>query len=232
VVVVGVYHLSLHQHSAKTYCKISQMITISKLLNAMRLAFSTLAFIIFPFYKISRYVDFLTRNNRATIKISKKLDSNKNYIIIANHRSWYDFFYLRDFLYKKINLKSCTGMHKDGIGYKIYSYALKRKCDFYFSNLDKSVISKNIQLIQAGYHCMLFPEGTRNKTTAGLLPFKKGIDKIISSTDTDILLINIQGTANILRGLNTSPTIEVSLLSNEESKGHHVEDLYRAVFNC
>ena len=51
---------------------------------------------------------------------------------------------------------------------------------------DENAKSEALELLKHGYAIGLFPEGTRNKTEAKLLPFKFGAVSMASKTDSSI----------------------------------------------
>ena len=58
---------------------------------------------------------------------------------------------------------------------------------------DESAKKEAIELLKEGYAIGLFPEGTRNKTTEFLLPFKYGAVSMAKKTDAYILPVGITG---------------------------------------
>ena len=58
---------------------------------------------------------------------------------------------------------------------------------------DENAKSEALELLKHGYAIGLFPEGTRNKTDAKLLPFKFGAVSMASKTDSSIVPFGISG---------------------------------------
>ncbi len=202
---------------------------VKRLFFSSKLVFLTLTFCIFPFYSLKSYILHLLYGVKIEIS-GDSISTDKNYLIITNHRSWYDFFIVRSVLYKSQNDISCVGMHKAGIGYFLYALALRLRGDLYYSNNDKNCLKNNLKHLSLGLHCMLFPEGTRNRSAEGLLPFKKGIDKLIENTEEDLLLCYIKGSEKILNRGSSRVQVKVKLIQREFYRGKTVEELYRETF--
>lgn len=142
---------------------------------------------------------FLMRWSGAKIIVrgSEKVPSG-NALWIMNHRSNFDPMVLSNvFKFKKMIMVSKAGNFKipilGGFIHKMGYMAINREND----REALKVVLKLIARVKEGYSVTIYPEGTRNKTDAELLPFKSGVFKIATQTKVPIVVTTVYGTENI-----------------------------------
>jgi 1-acyl-sn-glycerol-3-phosphate acyltransferase len=122
---------------------------------------------------------------------------DKNYVVIINHRSLMDIPVSSPGVpapNKTLAKKSFARIPVFGYIYTIGSVLVDRGNAQ--SKLESYKAMKGV--LNKGLHLTLYPEGTRNKTTEPLLPFKEGAFKIAIETQKDIIPALIKGTQKIL----------------------------------
>lgn len=154
-------------------------------------------FFVWLFNFIDRFI--LTISN-VRIKLSgfEKLEKGKTYFFVCNHRSRFDNMILAPVL-KKYNLVMISKPENFNIPmvgeiiYKMGYMSINREND---REALKTILlaSKKIGLGQSVLAC---PEGTRNLSGNGLLPFKNGVFKIAYKSKAPISVICLSGTENI-----------------------------------
>ena len=158
---------------------------------------------------------------------------NKNYVIVANHASNFDPIITTPFFpnaNKSIAKRSYSLIPVFGWIYAWGSILVDRKnrrskLNSYFSM--KKYLAKGLDIV-------LYPEGTRNKTTKLLLPFKDGAFKLSIETKTPIIPIVIFESSKILSPTKIyylNPTkVYVKILEPISPENHTVESLKNVTF--
>ncbi len=142
---------------------------------------------------------FLMRWSGAKVIVrGKEKVPSGNALWIMNHRSNFDPMVLSNvFRFKKMIMVSKAGNFKipilGGFIHKMGYLSINREND----REALKVILKLIARVKEGYSVTIYPEGTRNKTDAELLPFKNGVFKIATQTKVPIVVTTVYGTENI-----------------------------------
>ena len=133
------------------------------------------------------------------IKVSgrKHIDPHQSYIIVANHQSAYDIIVLYARLgidFKWVMKKEVRKIPGVGFGSQAVGHIF----------IDRSSTKAAIDTINAaksnirnGTSVVIFPEGTRSRTTE-MLPFKKGAFWFAFDLNLPILPVTIKGTREIM----------------------------------
>ncbi|MEP6615723.1 MAG: lysophospholipid acyltransferase family protein [Ginsengibacter sp.] len=141
------------------------------------------------FLKISRVwirIYFFLIGSSITIRGVDNFEKDKNYIIICNHNSLMDILVITPFIpgaNKTIAKSELAKIPLFGYVYKTGSILVNRKDKNSRSLSFKSMI----EVLNAGMHMCIYPEGTRNKTTQPLKEFHNGAFKLAYETKKAIL---------------------------------------------
>lgn len=135
---------------------------------------------------------------RVEVKGIENLEDGKNYVFVANHRSYLDTAALFRYAGRRIGLVAKKELLKapilgQGMGF-VNVIAIDR------SNPEraKKSMEKARQVIEMGYSFGVFAEGTR-ALPGELLPFKKGAFHLALQTGADIVPVAIKNT-DVLMG--------------------------------
>lgn len=133
-------------------------------------------------------------------------DSTRGYIVCSNHLHLFDIPILC--VASKLNIKFAA--KKELFKIPIFGQALhligmvrinRGNTKEALSSLKKAedvIVNKHASLV-------IFPEGTRNRSGHGMLPFKKGAFMMALNTKQAILPASINGSNKILNGLRVKP---------------------------
>jgi len=178
-------------------------------LNLIQVIFSALwtvfiVYIISPFlnYKAAFWITIHVWTPVITFLILSKIetkgleniDSNKHYIFMANHSSYFDIVCL--FNATKRNLHFIA---KEELSRQFFTGYMLRKLKIIFidrSNAQNSARSMKqaIEVIKNGKNVAIFPEGTRTKT-GNLGAFRRGGFKLAIQAQTEIIPVAISKSA-------------------------------------
>ena len=167
--------------------------------------------------------------NGAKVKVigREKLDENKQYIFISNHRSYLDTAAMFCFAGKRLGIIAKKELLKvpvlgQGMGF-VNVIAIDR------SNPERALASmqRAREIVESGYSFGVFAEGTR-AMPGQLLPFKKGAFHLAIQTATDIAPIAIKNT-DIMMGKKSGKSfpgeIRMVFLDPIEIEGKSVYEL-------
>lgn len=128
----------------------------------------------------------------------ENIEKNRSYVVVANHRSFYDIFVIYSKLpmdlrwVMKHTIRKIPGV---GIGSERVGHVFLDR-----SSTEKAIASleeaKN--RISNGASAMFFPEGTRQLDTK-MAPFKKGAFRFALDLNLPVLPISVIGTQEIMR---------------------------------
>lgn len=127
-----------------------------------------------------------------------RLDPRATYVFMANHRSVFDIFAL--FVATEHRLRMVA---KRGIFFiPVFGWSLWM-CGFIpidRSHRESAIrsLDQAARRIRSGVSVLVFPEGTRNRTGRGLLPFKKGGFVMALKAGVPIVPIVVLGTDRIM----------------------------------
>ncbi len=154
--------------------------------------------------------DFLIISAGVKLKITgmEKLDPNTRYLFVANHRSNFDPQIIAS-VFKKYNMLMISkpsnfkipivGKCIHAIGYMAIDRENDRKAI--------ETILKSANLLKQGYSINIMPEGTRNKESLDLLPFKNGGFKVAQRAKAPIVVLSFNGTEKIHKNFPFKRTV-------------------------
>jgi 1-acyl-sn-glycerol-3-phosphate acyltransferase len=164
----------------------------------------------------SLWIDRCTRNIRHIHGLERigKLDPNKSYICVANHRSFFDLYVVTGFLVHHGHLPhrilfpvrsnffydSWGGIFVNGVMsfFAMYPPVFR---DRKLAHLNVASLDETVRLLKGpGVFVGLHPEGTRNKEADPytLLPAQSGVGRIIHNSKAAVLPVFINGLGNDL----------------------------------
>lgn len=175
-------------------------------------------------------------NYKMVINGAEKLDPNTNYLFVYNHRANSDSMIVPK-LFRKYNILLISKPENFRIpiaGQAIHAAG--------YLSVDRDNDRKAIEAIlraanylKNGHSIGLCPEGTRNKHSLDLLPFKNGAFKVAQRAKAPIVLMTLNGTENIKHNapfkrtivhldiLEVLPVEQVLAMSTQEIGDHAMQ---------
>ena len=171
---------------------------ISKCINIKKPIKKPNRFCIFLFNLVNGFIIFWS-GTRVKVYGKEKIDKNKKYLFVLNHKSNFDTMILSN-IFKKmeiIYLSKPSNLKIPIAGGFIHKYGylpIDRE-----NNREAAVsITRAVQRIkQDNMSVGVCPEGTRNKTEEPLLPFRAGCFKVAKMADVPIAVVCIKNSKNI-----------------------------------
>lgn len=124
------------------------------------------------------------------------VDLTRQYILVANHRSWFDQTALTDLYPRPIHFLAKSGY----FDLPIFGYALAEVAQCVAvrdRKIEKDSKDSMLEYLERGDDVLFFPEGTRG-IGRELLPFRSGSFSYSASTGIPVLPIYLLGTGQIL----------------------------------
>lgn len=147
----------------------------------------------------------------------------KPYILVGNHKSLWDIPTVAMCVKDEIHFMA----KKELFDHKITNYIFTRLGAFPIDRetLDINAIKTSLSILKDEKILGIFPEGTRNKTSDILLPFKSGITKIAKKTNSLIVPFGISGDYKFRSNLtiNIGEAIDMNLVKVED-ENKYLED--------
>ncbi len=144
-----------------------------------------------------RYIRWTLRifNIKINLVNSYQVDLSKQYIMIANHSSWFD-----QPVFASLPKRPAHFMAKsDYLKIPILGQGLKLHQEIFVNAENyKEVQEQCFNYLRAGHNLCIYPEGTRSLGQNNLLPFRRGAFKFSASSQIPILPVFIQNTDQIL----------------------------------
>ncbi len=167
-----------------------------------------------------------------TVIGKEKIQTNKSYVIVANHQSQYDIFVIYgwmpvDFRWvMKIQLRDVPFL-----GYACYKIG-HIYIDRSNPEAAKASINAARDRIKGGTSIMFFPEGTRS-VDGGLLDFKKGAFKFALDMNLPVLPVTIVNTRNVLpaKSLKLFPGSAKLIIHDPIDISQHSEETIGEIMN-
>ncbi len=134
---------------------------------------------------------------KVSIKGKENFQPNENYIVVCNHNSFMDVPLSSPGIpgpNKTIAKVEMSRIPLFGIIYKRGSILINRKDE----NSRKESYQKMKDVLDAGMHMCIYPEGTRNKTDQPMKAFHDGAFKLSMETGKKIIPAIINGTKEML----------------------------------
>lgn len=167
-----------------------------------------------------------------TVIGKEKIQTNKSYVIVANHQSQYDIFVIYgwmpvDFRWvMKIQLRDVPFL-----GYACYKIG-HIYIDRSNPEAAKASINAARDRIKGGTSIMFFPEGTRS-VDGRLLDFKKGAFKFALDMNLPVLPVTIVNTRNVLpaKSLKLFPGRAKLVIHDPIDISSHSEEMVGEIMN-
>ncbi len=167
-----------------------------------------------------------------TVIGKEKIQTNKSYVIVANHQSQYDIFVIYgwmpvDFRWvMKIQLRDVPFL-----GYACYKIG-HIYIDRSNPEAAKASINAARDRIKGGTSIMFFPEGTRS-VDGRLLDFKKGAFKFAMDMNLPVLPVTIVNTRNVLpaKSLKLFPGSAKLIIHDPIDISSHSEEMVGEIMN-
>lgn len=128
----------------------------------------------------------------------KNIHKGKPYIFAGNHSNFIDMFAIAGTLnaaYKPIAKKELLKIPFLGTLFRVTCIMVDRGSE----ESRKQTVETMRNEVSSGVSILVFPEGTRNKTSKVLLPFKDGAFRIAFDTGADILPFVIIGAKQLMK---------------------------------
>ncbi|MCB0278090.1 MAG: 1-acyl-sn-glycerol-3-phosphate acyltransferase, partial [Calditrichaeota bacterium] len=180
---------------------------------------TTLAFLILivfglinPYGRVSQAVFYywslmIIKLSGVKIEISglENYDRSKGYIVAANHKHLYDIPIIC--VASKLNIRFAAKVELFKI--PIFGIAMQLagmvKIDRGNNQKALDALKQAESAIKQGVSLVIFPEGTRNKGSEQMLPFKKGAFMMSINTGQDLLPVTVNRSNTILQGISVKP---------------------------
>lgn len=190
-------------------------------------------FFIYPFFQL--YTKYLIKKNFHSVEIKSDYVNNElPVLVIANHISWWDGFWIMYLNLKLIHRKFHFMMLED---------QLKKHWYFNYSGAfsvnpgSRSVIASidyTVSLLQNPENMVfMFPQGVINSIYNDKIIFKHGIEKIIKKSNNISNEVQIVLLANFIDYFsNAKPTVFMYLkcISSKELKNQDIEIIYNQFY--
>lgn len=151
---------------------------------------------------------------RVEVEGSEHLEEGRNYVFVANHRSYLDTAALFRYAGRRIGLVAKKELLKAPILGQGMGFVNVIAIDRSNSERARQSMEKARQVIEKGYSFGVFAEGTR-AMPGELLPFKKGAFHLALQTKTDVVPVAIMNTDWMMgkkTGVLFPGTIRIKLL--------------------
>lgn len=154
----------------------------------------------FYFRLFELFNDFICTSARIRVVIGgkEKLNAGEKYLFVYNHRSNFDPMLISKCFkkYRILMISKPQNFKKFLAGKCIHRagfMAINREND---REAAKTIL-KAIGYLGEGYSVAVAPEGTRNQSGIGLLPFRNGAFKIATKAKVPICVLNLNGTEKV-----------------------------------
>ena len=182
---------------------------------------------IYPFFRW--LTKFMIHRNFEKVNIIGKIDNaEKPILLIANHMSWWDGFWVLFLNMKTFNKKFHFMMREDQLKKHWYfqytgGYSIKKGSKSIIESLQytKQLLNKNSNLV------LMFPQGEIHSMHNIEFKFEKGIERIVSNKTADFQIIFV---ANFIDYFS-KPKPELFIYLEEATSNVALEDAYQHFYN-
>lgn len=187
-----------------------------------------LIYTFFNFY--TRYK--LRKNFHEVISSGNYTEQNRPILIVANHISWWDGFWINYFNLTHLHRKFCFLMREDQLN---KHWQFKYTGGISVKHQSKSImetIEHAAEILSVPENALLvFPQGKIQSIHNNTFRFEKGLEKIIQKTDSAIDILFLVNTIDFLT--NEKPTLFTfyKVYNGQEQSVHSIEQAYQKFFN-
>lgn len=187
--------------------------------------------VIYPLFKaLTRYL--LKRNFSSTHIEGVFVDAGKPVLVIANHVSWWDGFWLIHLNLKMLHRKFHFMMLEDQLKKHWYfrytgGYSVKKR-----SRSIVESINYTTELLQNSQNMVfMFPQGEINSLYNNSMQFEKGIQRIVGQCPEDVQVLFVANLVDYFS--NPKPTLfmYIKSYSGKSLKENSVESEYNNFYN-
>lgn len=143
-----------------------------------------------------RYITRILPLWKFTIEGLEKIQKDQAYVIISNHQSILDIVLLTNL---DCNFRWISKTENFRVPLLGLSMKMARYIEVERGNKESVIrmMERSVETLQKNISIMMFPEGTRSKSTA-TLPFKTGAFQLALKTDKPVLPVIVEGTGKVL----------------------------------
>lgn len=187
--------------------------------------------IIYPIFQwLSRFL--INRNFNSVIINGQFPDNGKSVLIIANHISWWDGFWVMllnlNVIHRKFHFMMLENQLKK-YWYFQYAggYSVKKKSRTVLESINHSV-----KLLQQSENLVLiFPQGQIHSMYNNVLHFEKGIERIIKAIMPETQIVFVANLIDYFADKKPNLYIYFRTLLAKEIEQSDIETVYNAFFN-
>ncbi len=188
-------------------------------------------FIIYPLFRW--LTCYLLKRNFTSISINGNfIDNGKALLVISNHISWWDGFWVEYINQKMIHRKMYFMMLEDQLKKHWYfqytgGYSIKKKSKDIIESIDYT-----IQLLKDPQNIVLmFPQGEIKSVYNNIIHFENGINRIIKDCSPDLQVLFVACFPEYLSDPKPNVFIYLKNYSIENLRKSNIESEYNLFFN-
>ena len=170
----------------------------------------------FYYFMVREACDFICNFLRVRVHIrgKEKLPKDSNFLLVGNHISGLDPILIigtfKSRVFGAISKPENIKMPFIGkIIYRTFILPIDRENP---RNAVGTIVQAGDLIKNTGINMILYPEGTRNKTGVGLLPFKNGGFKIAQKAGVPIVVVNTIGSNKVLKRFPFSTKVSLDIV--------------------
>jgi len=135
---------------------------------------------------------------RLTVEGSENMRGDQRYVVVANHKSWFDITCLVLAIPQRMRFMGKISLFK----IPIFGWALSRLGFIPIDRKNRSTAVQSFDLaasrIRQGYSVLIFPEEGRSRTR-DMRPFQRGAFLLAMKSELPILPVAVDGTYDVMR---------------------------------
>ncbi len=182
--------------------------------------------VIYPLFKALTHL--LLWKNFGTINIDGDFrDNGKPVLLIANHISWWDGFWLMYLNLKIIHRKFYFMMLEQQLKKHWYfqysgAYSVKKNSRSIIESLDytKQLLTNSNNMV------FIFPQGKIYSLYNDRIHFKKGVQKVINLSDSDLQVVFVANLLDYFSNSRVNLFMHFKTFLAKDLKGNNVEYIY------
>ncbi len=182
--------------------------------------------IIYPFFK--RFTRFLLKRNFKSVQIEGSFqDTGEPILVIANHISWWDGFWMMYLNLKIFHRKFHFMMLEEQLKKHWYfqysgAYSIKKKSRSVLDSLDitTKLLEDKCNMV------FVFPQGKIHSLYNDNIKFEKGIERVINTVKNDVQVVCVASFLDYFRDSKPNLYLYLKQYSAQDLKGKLVEKQY------